>query len=154
MTTRMEREIKLRFDSAEAARAAVLKTGATLVHGRRLQDDAILDTGTEALRRERRSLLRVRIETEKSSLTFKGPVQPSTMKLREEVETIVGDGPSLLQILQELDFRIWFRYQKYREEFSLKDVIVAIDETPIGTFVEIEGDERGIADTALALGRG
>jgi adenylate cyclase class 2 len=59
----------------------------------------------------------------------------------------------LLRVLEELGFRIWFRYQKYREEFALDDVIIAIDETPVGTYVEIEGGERGIAATAEALGR-
>src|SRR5262249_3321145 len=86
--------------------------------------------------------------------TFKGPVQPSTVKLREELETVVADGPVLIGILEELGFRAWFRYEKYREEFALDDVIIAVDETPVGTFVEIEGGDRGIADMAVALGRG
>lgn len=93
------------------------------------------------------------MESGKSLLTYKGPVQPSTMKLREELETVVADGPLLLQILEELGFRVWFRYQKYREEFALDDVIVAVDETPLGTFVEIEGGERGIGAIAGMLGR-
>ncbi len=75
------------------------------------------------------------------------------MKIREEIETIVGDGTLLLRILEELGFHVWFRYQKYREEFALDDCIIAIDETPVGVFVEIEGGERGIANTAAALGR-
>jgi adenylate cyclase class 2 len=74
--------------------------------------------------------------------------------MREELETVVGDGPMLLQILEALGFHVWFRYEKYREEFALDDVIVAIDETPVGTFVEIEGSDRGIGTTAEALGRG
>jgi adenylate cyclase class 2 len=153
MAATLEREIKLRFDSAEAARVAVLRAGATPVRSRRLQEDCLLDTADEALH-IRRCVLRVRIESGKSLLTFKGPVQPSVMKLREELETVVGDGPLLLRLLEELGFRIWFRYQKYREEFALEDVIVAVDETPVGTFVEIEGGDRGIVDMAEALGRG
>ena len=95
----------------------------------------------------------MRVENGKSRLTFKGPVQPSIMKVREELETVVGDGEVLLRVFEELGLHVWFRYQKYREEFSHEDVIVAVDETPVGVFVEIEGSEQGIADMAAALGR-
>src|SRR3954451_8847852 len=148
----LEREIKLRFDSVEDAREAVLATGASPLLSRRLQEDSLLDTDEEILRR-RRCVLRVRVENGKSRITFKGPVQPSTMKVREELETLVGDGVVLLRILEELGLHVWFTYEKYREEFSHEDVIVAIDETPVGVFVEIEGSEQGIAGMARALGR-
>ncbi len=151
-TTMLEREIKLRFGSAEEARAAVVATGATPLLGRRLQEDSLLDTDDEQLRR-RRCVLRVRVENGKSRLTFKGPVQPGAMKLREEIETVVGDGLILLRVLEEIGLHVWFRYEKYREEFAHEDVIVAIDETPVGIFVEIEGGEQGIAVMAEALGR-
>ena len=151
-TTILEREIKLRFAAAEEARQAILATGATPLLGRRLQEDSLLDTEDEQLRR-RRCVLRIRVENGKSRITFKGPVQPSAMKLREEQETVVGDGEVLLRVFEELGLHVWFRYQKYREEFAHEDVIVAIDETPVGVFVEIEGSERGIAEMAEALGR-
>ena len=102
----MEREIKLPFDNAEFARAAVDAAGATSLRGRRLQEDCLLDTADELLRRQR-SVLRIR-----------GPVQPSSMKLREELETVVGDGTLLLRILEALGFHVWFRYEKYRQEFA------------------------------------
>jgi adenylate cyclase class 2 len=151
-TTILEREIKLRFDSAEEARQAVLGAGATPLHGRRLQEDALLDTDDEQLRRQR-CVLRVRMENGKSRITYKGPVQPSVMKVREELETVVGDGEVLLRVFRELGLHVWFRYEKYREEFAHEDVIVAIDETPVGVFVEIEGSEQGIAEMTTALGR-
>ena len=152
MAATLEREIKLHFDDPEAARAAVVAAGGTPVRSRRLQEDCLLDTADELLRR-RRSVLRVRMESGRSFLTLKGPVQPSVMKLREEFETVVGDGTLMLRVLEELGFHVWFRYQKYREEFALGEVIIAIDETPVGTYVEIEGGEHGIATTTEALGR-
>ncbi len=151
-TASIEREIKLEFASADEARLAILEAGATPLHGRRLQEDCLLDDEEETLRR-RRCVLRIRNEGGKSRLTFKGPVQPSTVKMREEFETVVGDGAVLQHVLEELGLHVWFRYEKYREEFSLEDVVIAIDETPVGVFVEIEGSEAGIALVAEALGR-
>jgi len=151
-TTTFEREIKLRFATAEEAREAILEAGATPLRGRRLQEDSLLDTQDESLRR-RRCVLRVRAECGKSRLTYKGPVQPGTVKIREELETLVGDGAVVLRVLEEIGLHVWFRYEKYREEFSHEDVIVAIDETPVGVFVEIEGGEAGIATMAESLGR-
>jgi adenylate cyclase class 2 len=150
----LEREIKLRFESAEEARQRILAPGlgATPLRGRRLQEDCLLDLpGDELL--HRRCVLRVRSEGGKSVLTFKGPVQPGPVKIRDEHETIVADGDALLTILHELGLHIWFRYEKYREGFAAEDVIIAIDETPVGTFVEIEGGEEHIHRTAAALGK-
>ena len=148
----LEREIKLAFDTAAAARAAVLAIGATPLRARRLQEDALFDTEDETLR-QRRCVLRVRSDAGRSLLTFKGPVQPGPMKLREEHETVIADGDVIRRILEELGMHVWFRYQKYREEFAAADATIAIDETPIGTFVEIEGSEQAIEAAARALGR-
>lgn len=149
----LEREVKLRFDSPEAARSAVLAAGATPLRRRRLQTDVLLDTHSGHLR-VRRSALRVRVESDRTFVTFKGPIQAARAKLREELETQVEDGPLLLRLLGELGFHAWFRSEKYREEFRLPEVVITVDETPIGTFVEIEGSERGIDLAAEALGRG
>lgn len=149
----LEREIKLRFDSADEARDRVLALGATPFKGRRLQEDCLLDDERQTLK-SRQSVLRVRNEGGKGALTFKGPPQPGPVKLREELETVVADGDMLLAILGQLGLRVWFRYEKYREELHVGDVIVAIDETPVGVFVEIEGDEAHIHEVARGLGRG
>lgn len=152
MTVAIEREIKLRFDDPQEARRAILAAGATPLRGRRLQEDALLDTDDEQLRR-RLSALRIRTENGKSLMTFKGPVQPGTMKVREEHETVIGDGEVLLRVFEELGLHVWFRYQKYREEFAAEDIVIAIDETPVGTYVEIEGGEGAILAMNEALGR-
>ena len=147
----LEREIKLRFDTVDDARARIMALGVTPLRSRRLQEDALLDTADDSLRRQQ-SVLRVRNDGGRSILTFKGPPLPGTMKLREEHETATADGGALLTILKSLGLGVWFRYQKFREEFSSEDVVIAIDETPVGVFVEIEGGEAHIHDTARALG--
>ena len=153
MSGGLEREIKLRFGTAVAARAAIVAIGATLVRPRRLQADSLYDT-PEGLLSPRLAVLRLRRDGERSFITLKNPLPHATMKLREEIETGVGDASIIARILNELGFHVWFRYEKYREEFTLGGIIVAIDETPVGTFVELEGTDEGITAAAVALGRG
>ncbi len=148
----MEREVKLRFASPEAARADVVALGAQPLRARRLQADVVYDTPDLTLA-SRAEVLRVRVEDGNHCVTFKTPVPHPTMKLREELETSVGDGPLLRSIFERLGLVVAFRYEKYREEFSLSDVVIAIDETPLGTFVEIEGSHAGILAVSAGLGR-
>ncbi len=157
MSERIEREIKLRFESAAAARGAVAALGAVPLRARRLQDDRLLDTAGRL--RDARCTLRVRVEKPDGGggsmavLTFKGPPRPDVMKVREELETAVDDGEALLEALRRAGFDVWFRYQKYREEFDRGGTIVAVDETPCGVFVELEGSEAGVTRLARELGR-
>ncbi|HUF23945.1 MAG TPA: class IV adenylate cyclase [Vicinamibacterales bacterium] len=149
----IEREIKLSYRSAEAARAALAAAGAEPLVPRRLQDDLMYDTPDNRLFAER-SALRLRRDEARAVLTYKGPVEPGITKSREEIETDVANHEAMATLLGRLGFAPWFRYQKYREEFRAPGVIAAIDETPAGVFVEIEGDEAAIVALAGRLGRG
>ena len=55
-------------------------------------------------------------------------------------------------ILRHLGYHPVFRYQKYRESWVHREQEIEIDETPIGVFLEIEGDLAGIAAVAAELG--
>ena len=152
MTTNIEREIKLRFDSADAAREAMVEVRATPLRERRLQDDTLFDWPDRRLAHAHQ-LLRVRQELGTATLTFKGAPESDTMKVREEIETTAGDPVSLLAMLDRLGLHAWFRYQKYRQEYTRGNVVLAVDETPVGTFAELEGDEHGILALATEMGR-
>src|SRR5215510_4520881 len=103
MSTSYEREVKLRFESAEAARAAVAATGAKPLRPRRLQSDVLLDNEPRELS-SRGEVLRVRIEDGHSYVTFKSPAEHPTLKLREELETGVENGECLVSIFLRSGF--------------------------------------------------
>ena len=130
----------------------MLDAGATPLRPRRLQRDALFDAESGTLK-QRGCALRVRSEGDLTILTFKDTPQPGLMKIREEHETAVADPIALSRLLEGLGYRVWFRYEKFREEFAAPGVVIAIDETPVGTFIEIEGEERAIVTVASALGR-
>jgi adenylate cyclase, class 2 len=149
----IEREIKLSYPSAEDARAALTAVGAEPLEPRRLQDDRLYDTADHRLM-SGRSMLRLRRDRDRAVFTYKGAVEPGLTKTREEIETGVASHEDAAALLARLGFMPWFRYQKYREEFRAPGVVAAIDETPAGVFVEIEGDEAAIVSLAARLGRG
>lgn len=152
MPSQVEREVKLRYPGAADARTAILGAGAVSLRPRRLQSDQLLDRDTDPLQHHR-CTLRVRVDGDRAFVTFKGAPRPDTMKVREEIETSVGDGVVLVELCQRLGFHVWFRYEKYREEFTRGDLVIALDESPIGTFVELEGSTEDILQMAQDLGR-
>jgi len=148
----VESEIKLRAPGPEAARAAVARIGARLVRARHFEDNVLLDDERGRLGAGGR-LLRVRRTPDGGRLTYKGPrLDSSEVKAREEIELSIGEPDVLQSLLAALGLRPVFRYQKYRETYSWKDVEIVVDETPVGTFLEIEGPVQGIHAAAAALG--
>jgi adenylate cyclase class 2 len=148
----VEEEIKLRVADAAAARRAMRRAGARLVRPRHFEDNLLLDDRRRSLR-SRGEVLRVRRTPDASVLTFKGRrLDAGPVKSRPEVEVAVGDGDGVLRILEAIGFSPTFRYQKYRETWRRGGAEIVIDETPVGTFLEIEGPAAAIHRTAAALG--
>jgi len=103
-------------------------------------------------------------------LTFKRPVvRPAASgsehapdgphKVREEIEMEVTDAATLTTIFEGLGMSGWFRYEKFRTTFRLpasqawaRGLLIELDETPIGTFVELEGPASAIDRAAAELG--
>src|SRR5213083_1012351 len=80
-------------------------------------------------------------------------------KIREEIEVEVGDAGTLTKIFEGLGMSGWFRYEKYRTTFRLpaskawaNGLLIELDETPIGTFVELEGPAGAIDRAVEELG--
>jgi adenylate cyclase class 2 len=102
-------------------------------------------------------------------VTFKRPtgedeVSPagrpaSKYKVREEIELEISDGGTLTKIFEALSLDGWFRYEKYRTTYKLskghawaRGLLIELDETPVGTFLELEGPGEAIDRAALELG--
>ncbi len=80
-------------------------------------------------------------------------------KVREEIEVEVLEAGNLTRIFEGLGMSGWFRYEKYRTTFRLpgskawaKGLLIELDQTPIGTFVELEGPAAAIDRAAGVLG--
>jgi adenylate cyclase class 2 len=150
--SRRETEIKLAFSSAGEADRAIRALGAAETHRRTFEDNTLYDLPGGVLAGSGR-LLRLRRYGDETLLTFKGPVAESSRhKVRVEEETSVADASSLERILEGLGFAPAYRYQKFRTTFRLGSLEIAIDETPIGTYVEVEGSPDEIDRAAERLG--
>jgi adenylate cyclase class 2 len=148
--------------------------------GRVREENLLFDTPDGGLSKQGQ-LLRIRTELPNGKakkgpkgsgrvvLTFKRPVEESThreaaalrrdYKVREELELEISDGATLGRIFAGLGMRAWFRYEKLRTTYKLpgskawaKDLLIEVDETPIGTFVELEGPPEAIDRAAAELG--
>lgn len=148
-----ETEVKLRVPSAEAARALLTRAGFRELHSRAFEANSVFDTPARDLMRSSR-LLRLRAFRGEAILTFKGAPEPGAHKVRPEVETAASDPHSLQLILESLGYEILFRYEKYRTTLQRagEPGHALLDETPIGTYLELEGPPEWIDSTAAQLG--
>lgn len=147
-----ENEIKLAFSSPEHALERLRDAGATETAGRAFEDNVLFDLPGHPLVSSGR-LLRLRRFAGRAWLTYKGPVDPASRhKARVERETIVQDADETEGLLAGLGFEPIYRYQKFRSTFQLLDVVAEVDETPLGTFIELEGTPDAVDAAARALG--
>jgi adenylate cyclase, class 2 len=174
-----ETEIKLKIDDGKAFQRGLKRLGARLAAVGRVHEwNVIFDTPQSDLARHGQ-LLRIRVETLRNGpkrgkkgrkrvvLTFKRPVEhlmearlaDNGYKVREEIELEVTDAENLTKIFEGLGMKGWFRYEKYRTTYQLaaskkwaKGLWIELDETPIGTFVELEGPPQAIDRAAKELG--
>jgi adenylate cyclase, class 2 len=148
-----ENEIKLRMPGPQEAREAVGRLGATLTRARHFEDNLLFDDAYGTLRKAGHVLRLRRTDPGSSVLTFKGERRVvDGVRTRPELESEVRDADMVQAILAGLGFEPRFRYQKFREAYSWRDVEVVVDETPMGAFLEIEGPIKTIHAAAGALG--
>jgi len=149
-----EIEVKIRIDDPKAAREKVLGLGAAVARERHLERNVLFDFEPPALRPKGQAL-RLRQAGRRATLTFKGQRQKSrSFKIREEFETQVRDPKEARRILKGLGLREIFAYDKRRTVLRKSRLTITIDETPVGNFLELEGERHEITRFARALGYG
>ena len=155
-------EIELKFPVAdpEALQTRLPNLGFRLVTPRTYEHNTLFDTPARDLR-AKRQILRLREYGGIHTLTHKRiddtNSDTSRYKIRIETETTVSDPHALAAIFAQLGYQPVFLYEKYRTEFSIFDPAtqstphLVIDETPIGTYAELEGPTDWIDRTLAEL---
>lgn len=160
-STKLEIEIKLRLSDVQKTIQTLRHLHARQRH-RVLEKNTVYDTPAADFRHSGRL---VRLRTERSAaghlrsiLTAKAPpphgrsTRPPRYKERLERETPVSHPSRTERLLRSIGLRASFRYEKYRTPFELPGLHIALDETPVGLFLELEGRPAAIDRVARALG--
>lgn len=148
-----ETEVKFRLADRSSFEARLLALGG---RGGAPENEynLVLDDRKGSLR-ERGMALRVRETDGRGLVTLKGKKTVRRgVKTRVEIETEVDLPRRMLSVFEVLGYETSFRYEKRRATWSFDDPsrpVVVIDETPIGLFAEIEGEEGAIRRLAAEL---
>jgi adenylate cyclase, class 2 len=157
-------EIELKFPVAdpEALQTRLPRLGFHLVTPRTYEHNTLFDTPNRDLR-ARREVLRIRQYGTLCTVTHKrlpdaqDPVDTTRYKIRIETETIVAERAALAEIFRQIGYLPVFIYEKYRTEWSpigsdsTTAAHLVLDETPIGTYAELEGPTDWIDRTVAQL---
>ena len=158
---RRETEIKLAVEAPAALLKQLKRLGFYRSGEREFERNEIFDFPDGWMRRSER-LLRLRLAGDSYTLTYKGAPRASEhYKIRQEIECHTGEADELRRILEAIGLEIVFRYEKFRTTYlpaaNRRDKdrgLLVLDETPIGTYVELEGPTAWIDRVARRLGYG
>ena len=145
-----EREIKLKVEDLGEIEKKLLEMGARF-KDHCFERNYLFDRDGELFRRG--EALRLRVCDQRAVLTYKGrPIKDPNFKVREEIQTGISSPDAMAKILEKLGFRPAFYYEKERKNYLAGDVLVSLDRTPLGNFVEVEGEPEAIDRICRSLG--
>jgi predicted adenylyl cyclase CyaB len=152
----LEVELKSVVDDVERRRANVERAGATVVYAGRLEDRR-WDTPDRALL-AKDHVLRVRTYRSdagvRAELNWKGPTRrEGGYKLRDELETKVGDPDALGEILTALGYEVSIAIDREIVQYDLEGTMIRFERYPrMDDLVEVEGEPVDIERAIAALG--
>ncbi len=155
MPDQAEIEIKFHVPDPGAVRDALRAAG---LHARPVHEERNLrfdwpDGGLTAAG----TVLRIRTRSDgepgSAVVTIKTPLHTSHgLHTRREIEYHVDDGEAARAGFEALGYAVTWRYEKRREVWQGDRIEADLDDTPLGWFVELEGDPDRIHAVAGALG--
>ncbi|HKO14981.1 MAG TPA: class IV adenylate cyclase [Gemmatimonadaceae bacterium] len=154
-----EVELKSVVPDLDAARRRMEQSGATLTRAGRMEDRRY-DTPERTLA-ARDHVLRLRVYRESgrtsASLDWKGSTRiDAGYKVREELNTMIGDPDALGRILEQLAYVVTMEIDREIWQYDASGTIVRFERYPrMDDLVEVEGEPAGIeaAIGVLALPR-
>ena len=101
----------------------------------------------------KKQVLRLRKDTQ-ARLTFKGPgIMEQDVLTRKEIEVEVSDFDATNRLLEALGYQVIMMYEKFRANYLMDKLVLSVDETPLGLFIELEGESPAqVRRAADALG--
>jgi adenylate cyclase class 2 len=139
--TGKEIEVKFLVKNINRVEMRLQELGAQLVQRRIFERNLRFDLPDATLRNSFK-VLRLR-QDENAVLTYKGPGKlVDGIREREEWEVTVSDIAVMQKILTSLGYDVMFIYEKFRTTYEKNNAHVMLDETPLGHFVEIEGENK------------
>ena len=151
----IETEIKFRVTNTAQLEAELASMGFHLVTPRSFERNVLYDTADRSLR-GKRELVRIRNYAGHWLLTHKrvpdSGIGEDRHKHRVETETELSDGAALAEVFLAVGLLPVFRYEKWRTEWSDDIGHCVVDETPLGTFAELEGEPEWIDRVTSQLG--
>ena len=147
-----EIEVKIPVADLSAVRSRLQGAGASLRSPNHDESNILFDDAERRISGSGRTV-RLRRAAGRAILTYKGAARfQAGAKIREERETEVSHPEEAQAILEGLGLVARFRYDKRREEWDCEGSVVALDETPVGLFVEVEADPPTIRRVVGLLG--
>jgi len=145
-----EIEVKFFVKDLEGFKGRLVANGAVLEKARRHEKNLRFDQpGGELVAQAK--VLRLR-QDGTILITYKGPgVLVDGVREREEIQFEAGDFSSARALFEALGYEVVFIYEKYRTNYHLDALDIALDETPIGNFIEIEAPDAGQLKEASRL---
>ena len=147
----LETELKLRIPATAPLRPRLEALGFWEVTPPQPERSVLWDRGGELA--SAGCALRTRHHAGEHRLTWKGARIPDpVLKIRPELETAVQDGQALEGVLHALGFSPVLVLEKVRAIWRSEALEACLDETPFGSYLELEGEAEAIRGALAQLG--